>query len=118
MGVSICTLRRCKGEGEIISEHTAGCYCCYDLSKLRLELFRSRELSQRKTIVYTRVRVSSNDQKDDLERQKQVFKLYGASQGWIYELISDLESGMNYRKKGLKRLLDALIENEIGRLGG
>ncbi|EJF78974.1 MULTISPECIES: IS607 family transposase [Bartonella] len=114
LGVSISTLRRWEGEGKIISEHTAGGHRRYDLSKLRPELFHSRELSQRKTIAYARV--SSHDQKDDLERQKQVLELYCASQGWTYELISDLGSGMNYRKKGLKRLLDALIENEIGRL--
>ncbi|EJF92273.1 hypothetical protein ME9_01675 [Bartonella taylorii 8TBB] len=114
LGVSISTLRRWESEGKIISEHTAGGHRRYDLSKLRPELFHSRELSQRKTIAYARV--SSHDQKDDLERQKQVLELYCASQGWTYELISDLGSGMNYRKKGLKRLLDALIENEIGRL--
>ncbi|WP_375638489.1 IS607 family transposase [Bartonella sp. AA16NXGY] len=114
LGVSISTLRRWEGEGKIISEHTAGGHRRYDLSKLRPELFHSRELSQRKAIAYARV--SSHDQKDDLERQKQVLELYCASQGWTYELISDLGSGMNYRKKGLKRLLDALIENEIGRL--
>ncbi|WP_396584266.1 IS607 family transposase [Bartonella grahamii] len=114
LGVSISTLRRWEGEGKIISEHTAGGHRRYDLSKLRPELFHSRERSQRKTIAYARV--SSHDQKDDLERQKQVLELYCASQGWTYELISDLGSGMNYRKKGLKRLLDALIENEIGRL--
>ncbi|WP_375626484.1 MULTISPECIES: IS607 family transposase [unclassified Bartonella] len=114
LGVSISTLRRWEGEGKIISEHTAGGHRRYDLSRLRPELFHSRELSQRKTIAYARV--SSHDQKDDLERQKQVLELYCASQGWTYELISDLGSGMNYRKKGLKRLLDALIENEIGRL--
>ncbi|WP_396584026.1 IS607 family transposase [Bartonella grahamii] len=114
LGVSISTLRRWEGEGKIISEHTAGGHRRYDLSKLRPELFHSRERSQRKTIAYARV--SSHDQKDDLERQKQVLELDCASQGWTYELISDLGSGMNYRKKGLKRLLDALIENEIGRL--
>ncbi|WP_375641694.1 MULTISPECIES: IS607 family transposase [unclassified Bartonella] len=112
MGVSISTLRRWEGEGKIISEYTAGGHRRYDLSRLRSDLFHSRELSQRKTIAY--VRVSSHDQKDNLERQKQVLELYCASQGWAYELISDLGAGMNYRKKGLKRLLDALIKNEIG----
>ncbi len=88
LGVSISTLRRWEGEGKIISKHTAGGHRRYDLSKLRPELFHSRELSQRKTIAYARV--SSHDQKDDLERQKQVLELYCASQGWTYELISDL----------------------------
>lgn len=41
---------------------------------------------------------------------------YCARQGWTFEVITDLGSGMNYRKEGLKRLLDAVIDGEIGRL--
>ena len=61
-------------------------------------------------------RVSSHDQKDDLERQKQVLELYCARQGWTFEVIADLGSGMNYQKKGLKKLLEAIIDGQIGRL--
>ncbi|MGC8732890.1 MAG: IS607 family transposase, partial [Halothiobacillaceae bacterium] len=68
----------------------------------------------RKTIAYARV--SSHDQKDDLERQKQELELYCAKQGWTFEVIADLGSGMNYNKKGLKRLLDEIIEGRVGRL--
>ncbi|MDH2048685.1 IS607 family transposase, partial [Acinetobacter johnsonii] len=35
---------------------------------------------------------------------------------WTFELISDLGSGMNYRKKGLNKLLEAIMNDEIGRL--
>jgi predicted site-specific integrase-resolvase len=31
-------------------------------------------------------------------------------------MIADLGSGMNYHKKGLKRLLDRIVEDEVGRL--
>ena len=55
-------------------------------------------------------------QKDDLERRKQVLELYCARQGWTFEVIADLGSGMNYRKKGLKRLLNDVVEGRIGRL--
>jgi predicted site-specific integrase-resolvase len=58
-------------------------------------------------------RVSSHDQKDDLERQKQVLELYCSTQGWTFELISDLGSGMNYHKKGLKHLLDEILEGNV-----
>ena len=68
----------------------------------------------KRTVAYARV--SSHDQKDDLERQKQVLELYCAKQGWTFEIISDLGSGLNYHKKGLKRLLDAIIDNQIKRL--
>jgi len=77
-------------------------------------LFRAAEQASRKTVAYARV--SSHDQKDDLERQKQVLELYCAQQGWTFEVIADLGSGMNYQKKGLKRLLDAVIEGGVGRL--
>ncbi|MBQ7262863.1 MAG: IS607 family transposase, partial [Synergistaceae bacterium] len=61
-------------------------------------------------------RVSSHDQKDDLDRQKQVLEVYCAQQGWTFEVIADLGSGMNYHKKGLRRLLDDIIAGHIGRL--
>lgn len=85
----------------------------YDLSKLKPELFHAMP-QDRKTIAYARV--SSHDQKDDLERQKQVLELYCAKQGWTFEVIADLGSGMNYNKKGLKRLLDEIIGGRVGRL--
>ena len=31
-------------------------------------------------------------------------------------MVADLGSGMNYNKKGLKRLLDEIIEGRVGRL--
>ena len=34
----------------------------------------------------------------------------------MFEEIADLGSGMNYNKKGLKRLLDDVVEGRIGRL--
>lgn len=53
---------------------------------------------------------------DILERLEQVLELYCARQGWTFEIIADLGSGMNYHKKGLKRLLDAVIDGQVGRL--
>ena len=114
LGVSITTLRRWEAAGKLVAEHTAGGHRRYDLGKLRPEMFRAEDAASRQTIAYARV--SSHDQKDDLERQKQVLELYCARQGWTFEVIADLGSGMNYHKKGLKRLLDAVIDGRIGRL--
>ena len=66
------------------------------------------------TIAYARV--SSHDQKADLERQKQVLEMYCASNGWNFEVLSDLGSGINYNKKGLKELIGSIIDGEVGRL--
>lgn len=114
LGVSITTLRRWEADGKLAAEHTAGGHRRYDLAKLRPELFRGAAAENRKTLAYARV--SSHDQKADLERQKQVLELYCARQGWTFEVIADLGSGMNYRKNGLKRLLDTVIDGQAGRL--
>lgn len=115
LGVTAQTLRRWEREGRLIpDERTAGGRRRYDLARLKPELFHADAQSQRKTVAYARA--SSHDQKADLERQKQVLEVYCARQGWTFEVIADLGSGMNYHKKGLKRLLDAIIEGEVGRL--
>ena len=114
LGVSISTLRRWCASGRLSADYTVGGHRRYDLAKLRPDLFHSLEQEKRRTIA--RARVSSHDQKEDLERQKQVLELYCARQGWTFEVISDLGSGMNYHKKGLKRLLNAIIEGQVGRL--
>lgn len=85
----------------------------YDLAKLKPKSIHSSSHC-RKTIAYARV--SSRDQKNDLERQKELLELYCAAQGWTFELISDLGSGMNYYKKGLRRLLNEMLSEKIGRL--
>ena len=113
LGVCISTLRRWDASGRLTAEHTAGGHRRYDVAKLRPDLFRQHDTPKR-TIAYARV--SSQDQKDDLERQKKVLELYCARQGWTCEMVSDLGSGMNYRKKGLTALLNAILEGDVGRL--
>jgi len=113
LGVSITTLRRWEVEGKMIPERIASGHRRYDLTKLKPETFHDNRTARR-TVAYARV--SSHDQKADLERQKQVLELYCAKQGWTFEVLADLGSGMNYQKKGLKRLLHAIIDGQIGRL--
>ena len=114
LGVSIGTLRRWETEGKLVPERTAAGHRRYDTATLLLEQSGTTDLAARRTVAYARV--SSHDQKDDLERQKQVLELYCARRGWTFEVVSDLGSGMNYRKKGLKRLLDDLVAGKVGRL--
>ena len=37
--------------------------------------------------------------KQDLERQTQVLEFYRARQGWRFDVVADLGSGMNYHNK-------------------
>ena len=58
-------------------------------------------------------RVSSNKQKDDLERQIENMKLYLTAQGKPFEIISDIGSGINYKKKGLEELIKRISQNKV-----
>ena len=58
-------------------------------------------------------RVSSPKQKDDLERQIENVRTYLLAQGSPFEIISDIGSGINYKRKGLLELLDRITKNEI-----
>ena len=66
------------------------------------------------TVCYARV--SSPDQKDDLERQHAMLEAYCAAKGWRSEVIKDLGSGMNDRKPGLNRLLEMILRKQMRRL--
>ena len=45
-----------------------------------------------------------------------MLELHCARQGWTFEVVADLGSGMNYHKKGLKRLLNDILADRVGRL--
>jgi len=113
MGVSHSTLRRWESQEKLIPERTEGGQRRYRLSQVRPHLKR-KPTKERKSIAYARV--SSHDQKKDLSRQKEMLELYCAAQGWSYEVIADLGSGMNYQKRGLKKLLRLILDEDIGRL--
>ncbi len=66
------------------------------------------------TVCYARV--SSFDQKDDRKRQVDMRDASSVAKGRCFAVISDLGSGMNYRKKGLKRLLDLIRRRQVRRL--
>jgi len=115
LGVSEMTLRRWDEAGKLVSIRTEGGHRRYDISKIKPETIHRFEFADsRKTIAYARV--SGHDQKDDLERQTQVLELFCSKNGWRFEIISDFGSGMNYYKKGLTKLLDAILDDRVGRL--
>lgn len=70
--------------------------------------------TNKKTIGYCRV--SSNKQKDDLDRQIENVKTYMVARGYQFEIISDIGSGINYNKKGLNQLIDMITNSEIERI--
>ncbi len=78
--------------------------------------FAEEEISEeRKTIIYARV--SSNDQKQDLERQVEELEHYCKEQKLKeVEVIKDIGSGINYNKRGLKKLIRKIVAGKISRI--
>lgn len=110
LGTTPGTLRKWETTGEVLPfRKTAGGTRYYAVSDL-LEL----QTSNSPTICYARV--SSHDQKKDLERQQIMLESYCAAKGWRTETIKDLGSGMNYKKKGLNKLLEMILRKQMNRL--
>ena len=110
LGVSVQALRNWEVEGKIMPSHrTRGGQRMYDLA----ELLGVNDLTY-PTIAYARV--SSSDQKKDLERQHAVLEAFCDKNGWQTEIIRDLGSGMNYNNQGLLRLLELMVHGQMSRL--
>lgn len=111
LGISIQTLRRWEETGYLLpARKSKGNTRYYDLDQLR----GKEEVESELTAAYARV--SSYDQKEDLKRQAEVLATYCAKQGWNFQVIQDLGSGMNYQKKGLKIIINLILERKISRL--
>ena len=110
LGVNPQTLRRWEDDGVIRPfKRTPKGTRLYSLQ----ELLGAKDLSY-PTIAYARV--SSSDQKEDLERQHAVLEAFCNKKGWQTEIIKDLGSGMNYNRKGLLRLLELIVNGQMSRL--
>jgi len=105
------TLRNWDKKGFLKPHHTSSNgYRYYSDEQIR-QVLNIKPANQRIVIGYCRV--SSNKQKDDLERQIENVKTYLLAQGKPFEIISDIGSGINYNKKGLQSLIRRIQINEI-----
>lgn len=105
------TLRNWDNSGRLTPHHTgANGYRYYSHDQLN-QVLGITDAQPRKVIGYCRV--SSNKQKDDLERQVQNMERFLASQYPNYEIVQDIGSGINYTKRGLRILLRKICNREV-----
>jgi predicted site-specific integrase-resolvase len=113
--ITSSTLRRWSEEGKIRclrpnSSAERGGKRIYNISDIRKVLGTTAEIKTRKTVCYARV--SSNHQKEDLERQIEYLKkAYEKT-----EVIKDIGSGLNWNRTGFKSILDQVYEGNIERV--
>ena len=114
LGVSAQTLRNGDKKGKLHPHHTSSNgYRYYSHEQLNQVMNVKPNLDR---IVIGYCRVSSNKQKDDLERQIENMKLYLTAQGKPFEIISDIGSGIDYKKKGLKELMKRISQNKVDKV--
>ena len=115
-GISISTLRRWDKENIYKPTFvTEGGTRYYSEDQLNTIISGSSEINKSKKIIGY-CRVSSQKQKDDLERQVENVKTYMLAKGYSFEIITDIGSGINYNKKGLNKLLDMVSNNQVDKI--
>lgn len=115
LGVSTSTLRRWERSGFIKPQRTEGGHRRYSTDDLqRMLITKSKVLEPKYTVGYCRV--STNQQKDDLNRQIEAVSNYATAKGYQFKIITDIGSGLNYKKNGLKQLIELICTNQIERV--
>ena len=111
--MSAQTLRNWDKNGKLKPHHTTDSGYRYYSQEQFNKILGIKE-KPKKIIGYCRV--SSNKQKDDLQRQIENMQTYLMAQGVPFEIITDIGSGINYKKKGLKELIKRITQNEVDKV--
>jgi putative resolvase len=113
LGVSVPTPRRWHREGKLEPAcRTVGGHRRYD----RDRVVRALGLHKAEGLTVAYARVSSHDQKGQLQTQAERLRRYCPERGWASLSIEDLGSGMNDKKKGLTKLMRLLLSGRVQRL--
>ena len=105
IGVNIDTLRRMAKRGELKHIRTDNGRYLFDVSSFIKR--GNPEIQKRKTLCCARV--SSRGQKSDLQNQIALLKTKYPET----EVIFDFGSGLNFKRKGLQKILDLAYKGEL-----
>lgn len=112
LGISYPTLSRWVREGKIKAIRIVGGVHRIPESEVRRIAEGLPVSKEVRAVIY--VRVSSHDQRSDLERQIQYLSEYCSSKGYrVVEAISDVASGLKTDRRGLVKLLNYVVNREI-----
>jgi predicted site-specific integrase-resolvase len=107
LGVNPRTLARWSEDGLIKTIKTEAGQRRYDIAEYLKQKSGTTELARRSTVLYARVSTSS--QRDDLKRQTEA--LTTSYPGG--EIITEIGSGLNFRRRKLNTILERIISGDI-----
>ena len=114
INVSVRTLQRWDNEGILTAfrSPTNRRYYTHNQYVAYIGYSSKHEENKRKVVIYTRV--SNHGQKDDLVNQVKFLKQYANSKGIIVdEVLEDIGSGLNYKRKKWNELLAMCRNSEV-----
>ena len=112
LGISLSTAYRWIKSGKLKSEfRTLGNHRRFNLSSIHSQFIPTNN-NNKLTLLYSRV--SSHDQKQDLiTQQSKLLHFAQINRFNNIKLISDLGSGLNFKKSGLNQLLQLILTQQI-----
>lgn len=112
LGVSVKTLQRWDREGILKANRTPTDRRYYTYYQYLQFKGIDAEKDERKTVIYARV--STRNQKDDLQNQVAFLRQFCNARGMIVdECIEDYGSGLNYNRKKWNALLEEVMEQKV-----
>ena len=113
LNVTVRTLQRWDNDGVLKAYRTPTNRRYYTEEQYLEYTGRAQTVKDpRKVVAYARV--SSNGQKDDLKNQVQFLRNFANGKGIILDdVITDIGSGLNYKRKNWNKLLDDVMDNQI-----
>lgn len=112
LGVTPEHVRTMHRTGEVIPARISEKGTRYYSEEQLRELKNSRT-PRREEKVVAYCRVSTKSQKDELEKQVENVKSYMYAKGYSFEVITDIGSGINYKNKGLQKLISLIDSNQV-----
>ncbi|MEM1618816.1 MAG: IS607 family transposase [Desulfurococcaceae archaeon] len=115
LGVTNRTLRRWIKEGRIKAVNVYGRWRIPESEVKRLlgqPVEEFKEVKLLRAVVYGRV--SGSSQKRELENQVEALKKYVEQKGWkLVAVVTDVASGLNEDRRGLRKVLDMAKKHEF-----
>ncbi|PUA33846.1 MAG: IS607 family transposase [Zestosphaera tikiterensis] len=112
LGISFITLKRWIYSGRIRAVMTPTGRWMIPESEVERIIGGRVEVKEVRAVIYARV--SSSDQRNDLERQIQHLTQYCSAKGYrVVDVLSDVASGLKTSRRGLTKLFNYVVNRQV-----